>query len=440
MKQKMFSLFLAIVMMLGMVVPSYYADSKYAYSIGVHHSRRDEDSGDFTPNVNYAAKVYALISNISGSYKNYNPTIDYMRGNSANGSRRIASKIVFLNGHGNNSLIAFSQNSKGDDYKTGVHYDEDFTSSSTGIGYVGINSTDMSGVDLISFVGCSTAEGRDNLASRAVDQGATTAVGFTESIHSRNSSGPDWLRKYNDCLANGHSVRKAINYATSLYPSSDLGDYAIIYGSEYNSVRSTSSKELEENVPMQELVSYDMDITMNSQNTDIMRSLSNSEIAVPQKLIQKIIEIDKNFNANNYKVSVNIYNDNNDGLMKLTYYIDGKIKTNKVYIAIIENGVITGINDTIKSHNLVNPYRNDNDLMSEQEIIEKVNRFNEQEYLSNKSIQNTERMSLDKIKEESGEFVYDYNTNELKYIHSKFVISEKLDGAIVDQSEEIIIY
>jgi hypothetical protein len=119
-----------------------------------------------------------------------------------------------------------------DERKCGVYYGTDFTSSTTGYTYAGLQSRDLSGVRLISFVGCDTASTSDNLCTRAVDgnAGADAALGFTDNIHSRDASGQLWLRKYNDALAFGYSVYDAVEYAESFAPDSDLADYWHIEG------------------------------------------------------------------------------------------------------------------------------------------------------------------------------------------------------------------
>ena len=163
-----------------------------------------------------------------------------MRGNNPDGTRRIASKIVFLNGHANYNCLIHNHSNDDGDYATGVYIGNDYNSD-TGYKYAGFNSTDMSTCDHISLVGCSTASnGNYNITWKAVDRGANSALGFTDSIHSRTSAGKTWLEKYNDGLANGYTISRCVTYATGFSSSSDLATYAKIYGSSANTV--TDSK------------------------------------------------------------------------------------------------------------------------------------------------------------------------------------------------------
>ena len=146
----------------------------YAYSIGGDQGT----AGDFSSNVYYAHVCYGMISGITSYYNNM-PTVSYMKGNNPAGARKIGSRIVFLNSHANNEEMVFNYQQLVGSYYTGVYYGYDTTND------VGLLSTNMSGVDLISFVGCSTGAGTTNLPSRAVSHGATTAVGFTNSCRSR---------------------------------------------------------------------------------------------------------------------------------------------------------------------------------------------------------------------------------------------------------------
>lgn len=117
------------------------SSSKYAYSVGVNGSYSGSSNpGDFTSNVQYASDCYGLISGFT-SYRNYTPSSSYLKGNNSVGNKRIASDIVFLNGHGNNELMVFHYKKSDTVYKVGVRQGEDWTSSSTGYIYTGLASS-----------------------------------------------------------------------------------------------------------------------------------------------------------------------------------------------------------------------------------------------------------------------------------------------------------
>lgn len=197
------------------------AATKYAYSIGCNHGIVLPGlSGDFTPNVEYAAGAYGRIAGVR-SYRNFSPDDKYILGNNPNGARRIASDVVFLNGHGSNKTIMFNPGNVGGNYATGVRCGIDYIEN--GYKCAGLDSTNMRTCDHISFVGCSTASnGLDNLTWKAMSKGATSALGFKRDITSRSTRGKKWLRKYNDALANGYSIFKSVAYANAAV-SCDLG-------------------------------------------------------------------------------------------------------------------------------------------------------------------------------------------------------------------------
>lgn len=240
----------AIVAVNSSMMVSASGTTHYAYCVGVKHASTDTNSGDFTGNVKYAATCYGMMSNFRGYYQT-TPSVSYLRSETnPNGVRKLASDVVFLNGHANPELMAFGEN-----LGSGVYYGYDAYSSS--YEYAALKSiSTMDTVDLISFVGCSTAGGSENLASVAYAKGATTSVGFTDSITSRFGNGPRWLERYNDHLANGYSVKSAVNYASACYPDCDLSTYVKIYGSTSNTITNTDALSL--NVEMEVLESEDI--------------------------------------------------------------------------------------------------------------------------------------------------------------------------------------
>lgn len=146
-------------------------------------------------------------------------------------------------------------------------------------------------------------------------------------------------------------------------------------------------------------------------------------------LIKELKRNDKNFDVKNYKFLVNMHTeDGNDGIIKVYYYIGDKIKTNRIYVAIIENGQISEVTDSLKSNN-----SNYHILTPEEEknMIEKVDQFLKE------SERDKDNTTGEKVKERKTEILYDYLTGELKYIDTKFIVSDELDGAIVDKTIEV---
>jgi len=417
------ALSLLVAVGIGASIPASAATTvnKYAYSVGVDHGFvwpwSSESSGDFTPNVNYACTAYGMISNVS-SYKNYQPTYTYMRGNNANGNRRIASDIVFLNGHGNSDCIAFNHDNNWGDYATGVYIGNDYDSTS-GYKYAGFGSTNMNSCDHISLVGCSTASnGNTNITWKAVNKGANSALGFTDSINSRTSDGKGWLQKYNDALANGYTISRCLTYASSFYSSSNLGTYAKIYGSSSNTVASSSKSS------SNELTSAETDIPLSRLNNAV-----DSEITADSKEIELVLgqikKIDSSFVAEDYKMTINMFApQDGNGMITFSYYVGENIKTNKAYIAVIENNTVV----EIIANNVVT------DMLNSKEAVDVNVEAMENAVMQHKKNNDIacKANSVQNITSINSNYYFDFITNELRYEGTIFYENTAVDNVIMD--------
>ena len=356
-----------------------------------------------------------------------------------NGIRTIASEIVFINGHADYKNILF-----GESLSTGVYYGEDYSSSTSGYFYVGIESTDLSGVDLMSLVGCNTADSSksENLASNAYAQGATTVVGFTDSIISRTANGQTWLTRYNDELAAGATVSKAISRASAMIPDSNLGDYVTIYGSSSNRIASSASRALTNS-------SYSTSYSCNipfEYGTNIVRTPASSVTELSQ-LYEYLKTQYPSFDENDYKITVNMYNSNEcAGQIILRYFIDGLIETNKAFVALVDQGVITTIYPSEAALNnatsTVSFSQNLTEIASESDLIQRAKNYVPETNVTQASEAN---MSLcEQLKSETRYF-YDYLTDTLTYeetTYTRAIVSiedSKNLSVIVDASNSWVI-
>ena len=390
------------------------AASYYAYSVGVNHGTNTSGlTGDFTQNVAYANACYGMISGISSYYNNM-PTQSYMKGNNPDGIRRIASRVVFLNGHGSSSSMTFNYNNNGGEYSTGIKYGYDTSSCP------GLLSTDMSTNDLISFVGCSTAAGTTNLASRAVEKGSTTAVGFTDSIHSRFINGPDWLKKYNDALTNGYTVANAVTYATSCYPNSDLGKYVKIYGDSNNTIAQYGSVNSIGDDYDEILYVENVDIPIDFECFSSSVSDSNPTYNV-DTIIDTLRNIDETFEIDDYSIDVNMFSsEDNSGMIVFTYQIDNLIDTNYAFVASVSNDTITSISRNFETK----PVIDENDLIEKaschsyslSERQAEINRLN---------------ISANNIESESESYNYDFRTGKLTFVKTIDYISNNEENVVI---------
>lgn len=424
----------AIVAVNSSMMVSASSTTHYAYCVGVKHASTDTNSGDFTGNAKYAATCYGMMSNFSGYYQT-TPSASYLRSETnPNGVRKLASDVVFLNGHANPKLMIF-----GESLGSGVYYGYDASNSS--YQFAGLKSiSTMSTVDLISLIGCSTAGDSENLASVAYAQGATTSVGFTNSITSRFGNGPKWLERYNDYLANGYSVQSAVNYASACYPDCDLSTYVKIYGSTSNTITNTDALSL--NVEMEVLDSEDINVSVSDMHNCNNSSPNMCDFDGFDMLVSQLENLYDNFDINDYKVTVNMYSDNQlDGMIMLTYYIGENIATNKAYVISVENGVAT---EVIPSGviNPATPVFFINEITDEGKLIAAVERFKQSK--AAKGISMTKNLGADmsedaELIETREKYFYDYTTNELSYSETYFYLTAGEWGLYVDEQSTWII-
>ncbi len=235
--------------------------------------------------------------------------------------------------------------------------------------------------------------------------------------------------------ANGKEVEVFVYNGTTYLPIRAISN---IYESdiEWDGERKTvclfkKAEASKKDMPtVDELLSHKMDGKLNTSTIENRKELNLIDYEDNFKdLIVELKKIDKDFDAKKYKFLLNMYTeDGEDGIIKVYYYIDDKIKTNKVYVGIIEDGQISNITDSLKSknsnfHNLT--------VDEEKNIIDKVNKFlKDREKVEDNN-------TGEKIKERKTEILYDYLTRELKCIDTKFIVSDELDGAIVDKTIEI---
>lgn len=427
--KRVFGLVLTIAMLISAIpVQTAFAatSAQYAYSIGVNHASTDSVSGDFTANVHYAATCYGMMNNFTSFYQ-YAPSVEYLRAETnGNGVRKLASDVVFLNGHASPTAMGF-----GEAVGSGIYYGYDAYSGSGSnlIQYAGLRSIgSMSTVDLISFVGCATAGGNTNLPSVAVELGATTAVGFTESIISRFDDGPRWLQRYNDYLANGYSVRQAVNYASACYPDCTLSQYVKIYGSTTNTISSGLKRTAAPNLNI-----TTVDIEVGKLENCIEVPVNECRFEGLENVIANLEEMSPDFDRNDYKVSVNMYSDEqDDGIITFKYFVGDRIATNKAYVISVEDGVAVNI---IPSDANSSERGLANLTMSEEDLISAMEQFDYQLATGNlpeaATIDNDIPDGSSLVETRTG-YHYDFQTDELTYTEENYYLTPGEMGVYVD--------
>ena len=452
MKRVKFILLISVTLLLIIIGSGSCFATNYAYSIGGKFPSGEVHAGDdFSSNVVTAANAYHLLSNTSSYYSNY-PSYSYLSGSNGSVYRFGGAKIFFINSHGSADSITMITQSDSN-YRIGISYgynDNAYvipnSGSTTQYKVVGVLSRSLSGAKLITYCGCDTALGNDvgstNLTNRSQQRGATSVVGFKGSIISRFYTGPSWLQTYNYAIGNGSNVLSAINQAAAAYPNDLMSSLVSISGSGSTVLGNANPILLSEAIakdsqiaeiikPIEEKYNaidvQNKNYILKNDIKDIVNIDQNGEIV--KNIIDEIKNVDENFDANDYKITSNIINlKEGTGHIFLTYFIDGKIETNKVYMAYIENCKLKNvILAGVKKDNIKNIYSSD-----EKNLIKIVNEFETnkkkemekntdiksivktEEYLDKDNTINSDSLR-DDIKLLGEKYFFDYNNNNIEY-------------------------
>lgn len=375
------------------------AANRTAYSIGVKFYKTSSATtyDDFVTNATNAQSAYSEISDITSGRTQY-PTTTILK-------NHINDNIIFLNSHANYDHIAFRYKNSSDKYiQNGYIMGSDATMTN-GTAYVGLGDCNLSNVELITFAGCKTADTTkgNNITATAVKQGAKCAVGFTDEIVSKSSSGKAWLNSYNKYLASGCNIGEAVYKATKDNSTSNLGTYVSIYGYGAGKITNSEAKAIELSDGTSKVITANDILSSESALLNFMQSYDNE------------------FNNDDYKYYVNMFNkETNTGMVVFNHYINDKIITNKSYVICIENGYVT---DVLKS--------NINNNIDEEILNTRVVAFSSRPTSAEYSDVEGEIYKTDEFYE------YDYVTDELRYTKVEYSINET--GEIIDNVTETVI-
>lgn len=217
-------------------VKLYDDEEEYAISVGAEYDGFGEDEIDTSDDAINAHNIFDEIG--------YNsefcivPSYNYLNGENPNGTDRLGSSIVFLDGHGEFDHIRFEsfrlQGTNDEQYNTGVSTKEKEVSGDNESEYVSIKSKNVEDTRLMIFSACYTAEPNDeyNLTEYAVRRGAETAIGWRDRISEQASA--DWNERFLKKLSIGYSVEEAAEYADEIFSSSSSILDWVIEGNEAN--------------------------------------------------------------------------------------------------------------------------------------------------------------------------------------------------------------
>jgi len=304
-----------------------YARNGMAFSVGTNYGDGVNTSSDATT----ACDMYGLAG--YSSYYSTQPTYQIMRGAFSNGTKRMQSDVLFFSGHSNYDHMAFNYKDKGGDYKTGVYYANNLDST-TGYKYVGINEH-MTYVKLVTYAGCNTASNDyNNITYASSSRGAKCAVGWTTKVGA--GSHTNWLKRYNDKLASGSTVKAAVDYANSFTYLDSKVKNAKIFGNSSLVIKTSKSASKSVSLMKQEELKYipisnDINVLSNGEvDTSIILSVLN----------QNNIKLDKE----NLKIETHKTTEENDYTIDFIEMYNG-IETNSSYVAFVEDGILSSIVD-----------------------------------------------------------------------------------------------
>lgn len=382
--------------------------TEYAYSIGHDFGMNipfvNDHAGDCTISVTHASTVYGMLGYTS--YYNFDPTYEYLRGENPAGTDRLGSSIVYIDGHANYDNIICGDTVDDSDHQCGVYYLTDFTSTSSGYTYAGLQDRDLSGVKLFTFVGCNTATNNVNLCTSAEDGGATCVVGFTDTINGLTTEGQNWKKAYNNALGNGKTVSAAIADATTRHPNCNLGDSAKTYGdASINIALNNKSANLTTESDMsiittEKIIPFDFSSVVNGEYVPLEEV--KTEYA---GIIQLMSKRDSKFDLSQYKVLANGYF-GDDGIIKVRYYLDD-IETSAVIVFTVVDGKVVSYSDSFD-----NSVKNENER---KEILNARTTFDQKELRSANYV--PEQISSKyNVESDTGRYYYDFSDNTLYYI------------------------
>ena len=324
-----FSFFLVCTMILISTNAAYawFSYNKTSYVVGCEY-----DDIDTTQDADNAHEAYTSMG-LSYSKKVTSPTLNNIKGSHANGKAYLNSGIVLLSGHGNNRQMIFETSSNSDIF---INMNTTVSGVDVGIGHY-IDSSNA----LIIFAGCETAKGSSNISSYAVNQGAITSLGWTESA--ATGSFTNWTKRFNKKIkdktttvaqakssADGHIYIDSRIKNGKIYGKKDVNPWYYM-----NAGVSVTTSTL----PLNTTSIYD-----DNEHLITTRSSSTQEaLETAEKYIIK--NLDTSFNKSDYVLEIN---GADTKYYDYILYING-VRTNYGYTIAIEKNGETRVYDNMKN-------------------------------------------------------------------------------------------
>ena len=134
-------------------------------------------------------------------------------------------------------------------------------------------------------------------------------------------------------------------------------------------------------------------------------------------LIDEVKTKYNDFDEKKYMLNINMYSDNNDGIIRLNYMI-GKILTNKSIVFNVEGGKVISVS-----------YINMDEYVNEYDLKEKIDKFNLSYIQEKKPMEKNEEFIKDKIT-----FKYYYNVDKIVYEYQMFFYETKNNLKTINNS------
>ena len=300
------------------------AASGHAFCAG-YKANNDIDTTSAVVNAYNAYKSLGYTSHyvISPSYGTLSS------GKFSDGTKYLESKVVLLDGHGNQTGTMLQLSSGGASVVVG--------NSNNGY-YVGTNDINLKKVNLVTLAGCNTSATDNSLAVNMYEKGARNTIGWRQSV--QTASLTEFLKNYNKKLATGASIWDALVYAGSFsYNDTRVKDVGF-FGSASNSIKSVNN-----------LSTMTVNEEVNNSNTTYVSSnitFKNNEQGI-NILMDFISSKNPSFKKEDYDIKINELNKEQE-----LYIIDVVKKfdnfyTNLGYVITIRGGKVETITDNNKS-------------------------------------------------------------------------------------------
>lgn len=320
-----------------------YANGNHAFSVGAECS--------VTMDTREAALQAAQTYRTAGYSSTYTviPTYDILGSSHSDGVKFLESDVVFLDGHGDNNTIGFPLSALRVGNKDGSYY-------------WGTNNFHWGNVKLVILMGCETAKYGDSITHRVNWGGATTSVGFPETIYVSASN--DWGKRFNDKLATGSTVNDAKSYANSFsYPlMSSIKNATIVGDGDLRITTTRNYLTLGEDSEIQNIdtllkndvngvqeINYDKNIKLeNLKKINIEKNIifeNNSESK--EKIFNLLENTIKDFNRDNYEITIQKTDTDKENYSIDVLYKIEDFYTNSSYVITIEDGKIIELIDHI---------------------------------------------------------------------------------------------